>query len=270
MGKVLFFDIDGTLVNSEGKVPESASLALKKARENGHQTVICSGRSKHQIEPWMFKNFDGIISSAGAGVFYKGQSIYDHYVPVEHAKKAREVLEAANGYLVGQTDERTILSKEGYDYIIDWSIQRGKNKERIQNTFGCAILTDTLEECDKIKKFFYHRSSKSVDELALELGDIFDIESSSFIKDATDIGEIVCKGINKAYGMQIYLDHQGLKREDTVAFGDGPNDLDMLSFANIGVAMGNGREEVKAVADFVTKDMDDDGIYYAMKELGLI
>ena len=62
----------------------------------------------------------------------------------------------------------------------------------------------------------------------------------------------------------------GFSKEDTIAFGDGPNDLDMLSFAGIGVAMGNARDTVKANADFITRDVEQDGIAYALKELGIL
>ena len=103
-----------------------------------------------------------------------------------------------------------------------------------------------------------------------ELGDIFTIEAASFRKDRGDCGEICCKGINKSYGMEKYLEYVGLTRKDAIAFGDGPNDLDMLSFAGIGVAMGNARDTVKANADFITRDVEQDGIAYALKELGIL
>ena len=57
---------------------------------------------------------------------------------------------------------------------------------------------------------------------------------------------------------------------DTIAFGDGPNDLDMIAYAGVGVAMGNAREGLKKIADFVTKPVNEDGISYAMQKLGLI
>ena len=71
-------------------------------------------------------------------------------------------------------------------------------------------------------------------------------------------------------GIQWYLEHTGIKREEIIAFGDAENDLEMIRFAGIGVAMGNGAEEVKAVADYVTADIDDDGIEKALKHFNLI
>ena len=67
-----------------------------------------------------------------------------------------------------------------------------------------------------------------------------------------------------------YLDENGLKREEIMAFGDGENDIDMLKFAGIGVAMGNASDEVKAAADYVTDSVDADGIAKALKHFGLI
>lgn len=110
--KLLFFDIDGTLLDYTGKMPASAKEALRQARLAGHRLVICSGRSEHQLSDWMFTDFDGIINCTGARVIFKQNVIYEHFVPREDVRRAREVLEAANGVLVAQTEECTIPSQE--------------------------------------------------------------------------------------------------------------------------------------------------------------
>lgn len=268
--KVLFFDIDGTLLDYTGKMPASAKEALRQARLAGHQLVICSGRSGHQLSDWMFTDFDGIINCTGARVIFKQNVIYEHFVPREDVRRAREVLEAANGVLVAQTEECTILSQESYTFMKDYLVKMGRSQKRIERLLGNAVISPQMEAYDNIKKFFYHRSEKTVEQLENELGDIFTVEASSFLKDACDSGEITCKGINKSYGMQLYIQRQGFSKEDTIAFGDGPNDLDMLSFAGIGVAMGNARDTVKANADFITRDVEQDGIAYALKKLGIL
>lgn len=268
--KVLFFDIDGTLLDYTGKMPASAKEALRQARLAGHRLVICSGRSGHQLADWMFTDFDGIINCTGARVIFKQNVIYEHFVPREDVRRAREVLEAANGVLVAQTEECTILSQESYSFMKDYLVKMGRSQKRIERLLGNAVISPQMEAYDNIKKFFYHRSDKTVEQLEKELGDIFTVEASSFLKDACDSGEITCKGINKSYGMQLFIQRQSFSKEDTIAFGDGPNDLDMLSFAGIGVAMGNARDTVKANADFITRDVGQDGIAYALKELGIL
>ena len=88
---------------------------------------------------------------------------------------------------------------------------------------------------------------------------------------ATFFTVILCiNGINKATGMERYLKAAGIAREDSIAVGDGPNDLQMMEYAGIGIAMGNAREEVKERADMVTSSIDDDGIYRAFETLGLL
>ena len=82
--------------------------------------------------------------------------------------------------------------------------------------------------------------------------------------------DIIAKTGGKAAGMQKFLDKEGLTRSQSMAFGDGENDMDMLRFAGIGVAMGNGKDILKQKADYVTTSVDDDGIMNALKHFGLI
>jgi Cof subfamily protein (haloacid dehalogenase superfamily) len=82
--------------------------------------------------------------------------------------------------------------------------------------------------------------------------------------------DVIAKGGGKMKGIQRYLEMKGIKAEETIAFGDAENDLEMIRFAGIGVAMGNGEEQVKQQADYVTADVDDDGIAKALRHFGLI
>jgi Cof subfamily protein (haloacid dehalogenase superfamily) len=82
--------------------------------------------------------------------------------------------------------------------------------------------------------------------------------------------DIIPKGGGKSAGMQVFLDKYGLERSETMAFGDGENDIDMLKFAGIGVAMGNAKDSVKAVADYITDSVDEHGIENALRHFGLI
>lgn len=82
--------------------------------------------------------------------------------------------------------------------------------------------------------------------------------------------DIVPRGGSKQVGMEKLLAHFGIRREECMAFGDGGNDIPMLRYAGIGVAMGNAREEVKAAADYVTSSVDEDGIAMALRHFGLL
>jgi hypothetical protein len=98
----------------------------------------------------------------------------------------------------------------------------------------------------------------------------FEVTATSFEKPDETCGEVTMTGVNKASGMRILGDYLHCPREDMIAFGDGPNDIDMLEYAGTGIAMGNAGENVKAVADMVTDRIDEDGIYNALKKMGII
>ena len=82
--------------------------------------------------------------------------------------------------------------------------------------------------------------------------------------------DIVPAGGNKQVGMKKILEYYGIRSEECMAFGDGGNDIPMLQYAGIGVAMGNARPEVQQVANFVTSSVDDNGIVFALKHFGIL
>lgn len=86
----------------------------------------------------MFTDFDGIINCTGARVIYQQNVIYEHFVPREDVRRAREVLEAANGVLVAQTEECTILSQESYSFMKDYLVKMGRSQKRIERLLGNA------------------------------------------------------------------------------------------------------------------------------------
>ena len=82
--------------------------------------------------------------------------------------------------------------------------------------------------------------------------------------------DIISKHGGKAKGLAKFMERYGLRPGETMAFGDGENDIDMIRFAGIGVAMGNAIKNLKSAADYITTDIDDDGIANALQHFGLI
>lgn len=270
MGKILFFDIDGTLIDYNGKMPASTRLALERARFNGHQIVICSGRARYQMSEELLELADGMIGTTGANVVYQGKTIYEHFMPEDTRKKIFQVLEQSLAHIAGMSEKTMYMNETAYQYLCDKFGSMGGDEGRIQEIMGDTVVTEDASGVKELKKVLYYASSWSVEQVAKALEDCCDVTPSSFEKPVDDCGEITCKSINKSYGMKKYIEYQNIPREDTIAFGDGPNDFDMIEYAGIGVVMGNGREELKNLADFVTKDVNRDGISYAMEKLGLI
>lgn len=270
MSKILFFDIDGTLYDFSGHMPASTVRALRQARANGHRLVICSGRTKFQVYPELFEMFDGYIGATGAYVENKDEIIYEHFMPENIIRQAQDVIEQSGGFAVAMTRDNLIFRKECLDYLIGKFKSQGVGMDMISRIMGDYILADCLSDYRNVEKMLYYGSSWPVSKVADALRDSCDITASSFESGVDDSGEITLRNLNKSFGMKKYADYFSFRQEDTIAFGDGPNDLDMIEFAGIGVAMGNAREELKQIADMVTKSVTEDGIEYAMQSLGLI
>ena len=170
------------------------------------------------------------------------------------------------------------LQSEEAIYTESWSLAEsrqalldlGRTPDQIKDVFGNIILREDPEEAPKIEKALYYRCMEPASAVDAALDHAFTITDSSFKVTRFCDGEITCRGITKAAGMQHYLDFTGFSREDTIAVGDGPNDFEMIDFANIGVAMGNGEPSLKARADYVTTHIEDDGIFNAFSHLGLL
>lgn len=270
MGKALFFDIDGTLVNFQGKMPESAKQALQRVKENGHLIVICSGRSVCQIYPWLLDmNFDGLIAAAGAYVEYDQQTVFEHHMDEKTVMQVCALMHEAQAIYSAQTKSRIVVTK-------DCGIRM---QERFQAMRAGRDATEQLNmsmEIDEhpewhsdIEKFNFFDSSIPLSEVRRRLEKSCDVTAMSFNVPTDRDGEISARGINKALGIQKFIEHVGIKKEDTVAFGDGANDLDMLAYAQVGVAMGNALDEIKRQADYVTTGIDEDGIAHAVSALKL-
>lgn len=269
MQKALFFDIDGTLYNFDGVMPASTKQALALAREKGHQLIICSGRATYQLYPQLLSDFDGIICTTGALVKKKDTVIFESFMPTGTIKSVLKLFNEIGGEVTALTENQMIFNEKSREYLINRFTRNGGEMDFVKQFMGDYIITEDLSAHRTIKKLLYHGARESVEYISAALCDICDVTASSF-RNETDCGEITVKGINKSLGIQKYIESQGILLENTVAFGDGPNDLDMLEYAGVGVAMGNGSSALKGKADFVTKDINDDGIFFAMKSLELI
>lgn len=269
--KVVFLDVDGTLVNEKGEIPKTAQYALQKAKENGHKLVVCSGRSLFQMqESLLALGFSGIIGSAGAFVIADGQEIYHAYIDEEHRKKATEFLEKHNVIYYFQIDNGSVISAENKKRVYEYGAKLNMDPAYLEPLLGTFYVQEQVWDNEKEEKIIYFDSPLSVEELNQELQPYFEAVVMSMPGANDSCGEIGIAGINKATAMKIYLEHVGVTSENCIAVGDGPNDLQMMEYAGVSVAMGNALDSVKERADFVTAHIDEDGILKAFEKLGLI
>lgn len=269
--KVVFLDIDGTMVDSDGKIPASTKDAVRRARANGHKMVVCSGRSRFQIyDEVLDLGFSGIVGGAGVFVEADGEEIFHAYIDEAHRKSSYEYLEKHGFLFCFQADDGVVLNQRSCDGMVEKYRDMGMDEKRLARLIGNMHLTEEPWNNARNEKIIYYNAPFTVEQVHTDLAPYFDTVALSL--DGVDeyAGEIGINGINKSTGMEIYLRHVGIDREDCIAVGDGPNDLQMMEYAGIGVAMGNARDAVKQRADMVTESINEDGLYRAFERLGLL
>lgn len=270
--KYIFLDIDGTLVDFDGKMPESSFEALKRAHQNGHELVICTGRQLSQVYPWLLDGaaFDGLILSGGAMVIRKGETIFHDCFSKEQLKYVLGYFESKKIPYYLQT-AATLVSKkwctESSSRIFKLN---GFDLKALDDLFGVTLIDENLIERTDVEKIVYYGAEKDVSEMQKEVGSDYHIVGYSFGNMGKTNGELSLDGINKATGIFEYLNYCDADISDSIAFGDADNDIEMLEAAGISVAMGNATDELKALADFVTAPITEDGLYKAFKKFNLI
>lgn len=258
--KILFFDIDGTILSEETHcILPSTVEAIKKARENGHIAMINTGRTSIIVGDEIRNEigFDGYIFGCGTSVLFQGKELMHQSIPAATAKKLIKELRAhrIDGVLEGQE----------FDYFDSYERMHTEDFRVFARNFDVA-RKDWDEEYPCFDKMYLFTSPSS---------DIKGFESIftgefEFIDRLRGFYEVIPRGFSKATGIQYMADYLGIPLEDTVAIGDSNNDLAMLEYAGTSIAMGNSSPDVLAVADYITTDVDNDGIWNALKWLNVI
>lgn len=282
--KILFFDIDGTLVGFDGKMPASTQEALRRAKENGHKLFLCTGRCRTQIYPWLLSDypFDGLVMCAGANVYVGDEQISHRTFGPERMKALIDFLEESGASYLIQNEhgvrmtERCLRSEAMImNQIFGLKIEDGKYKEAFEHILGAMEVDDSIatepEKFGSIETLIYHNCPLTVEEMQEKFEPMgIKVTAASIRKPTPYEGEVTVLGVTKREGMKAVEDYYGMTRNDTVAFGDGPNDLQMLEYAGVGVCLGDGSQEAKDKADLITDALAEDGVLHAMERLGLI
>lgn len=258
--KVLFFDIDGTLLSEVTKqVPESAKEAVARTRANGNLVFINTGRSFGELGAIKdMITVDGWLCGCGTYVEAEGNILYHYPIPKEQAEKIKASILAYNldGFLEGR--EGCYTYGETSRFPLGNSIRKGMNP--------ATTSMDWTKSCGEFDKFCVISDEQS-DKVGFfrELGLDIDV-----IDRGDGFYECVPAGHSKATGIDVVLAHYGLRLEDAYVFGDSTNDLSMFEYVPNAVLMGHHDKELEPYASFLTKTVEQDGIWYAMEHLGLL
>lgn len=275
--KAVFLDVDGTFVNERGVVPPSARDAVIAARANGHQVFLCTGRSTAELwDEIMEPGFDGVIASAGGYVEYEGEVLLHRSVPVEHIRHAVEFFHRhgveyyleANSGLYGSARAPHRLRELIFGGVTDEDVLAELERGLRGFVDSLVIGADPLRT--DINKISFLDSDVSIDRIKAEFAGEFEVIPATVPMFGPNSGEMSIPGIHKATAIGLLIEHAGILREHTIAYGDGRNDIEMLTFVEVGVAMGNAHPALLEVADVVTADADHHGIALGFQSLGLV
>ena len=258
MTKAIFFDIDGTLVSFQThRISPRLLDGLHRLHDNGIQLFIATGRHRSAIGPAadVFP-FDGFITLNGQYCFTRDQVLRSNPCPPAQVAQLVDLLEdtAAPCVLLEETDTYTV--------------NPDPRTELFPNQLNIP-LPPVASPRRALGRKIYQAVAFFSQEEELAAGSRFfpGLEAMRWHPDFVDV---IAPGGGKDHGMDAILAHFGISLEDTMAFGDGENDLPMLRHAQIGVAMGNADTYVKSQADYVTGSVDEDGILTALEHFGLL
>lgn len=258
--KVIFFDIDGTLFDSVLGVTELTKKSIQELLSRGHIPVICTGRSRVMVpEDLVALGFEGVVAGAGTYVEYHGEVLHNKVMGPETGEATIALLRECGIHFI----------LEGPEYIY---INEDDRSEFYQEALGFVkkYVEDKMRGIGtgsyRMNKFTCYPSAESRMEMAEEILK----KEYHFIRHIDGNFEMTPAGYDKSTGIRIFLESIKADRKNTYAFGDSTNDMEMLSYVEYGIAMGNSYPEVLKAAKYKTLSIQEDGIYHGLKNFGLI
>jgi len=275
--KVLLIDVDGTLVTYENVLPQSAIDAVRTARANGHLVYACTGRSKAEMyQPLWDMGLDGMIGGNGNYIESDGEVVFHQLMPADEERRVVDwlndrglcfYLESNNGLFASETFATDALGAFR-------SYARGKgapNADQMEVTdgfpgmiFGAELYRDDVNKISFVLKSYQdHLDSAAA---------FPDLKAGTWGGKGEEalFGDLGVKDITKAFAVGKLCEYLGCDVADTIAFGDAKVDIPMFEACGTSCCMGSGGDEAKAAADYVTGDVEKDGLRDAFAHFGLI
>ncbi len=258
MKKLVFLDFDGTIVDhTDHTIPRSAKTAIERARNNGHEVILATGRPPALMGALSEEiHFDAVVGANGRYISYKGEVLRKKVIPRKLLDRFKEDMKqkGIDIAFIGVNDY--FMQTEPTEYAL-----------KMSDLYHVPIpkkVTDpeALNEVLQLVMFLDHDGD--FESFSREYPELDFNMSSPFSADVNT------KDGLKEIGLKVFTERLGIPMENTVAIGDGHNDVTMIQHAGTGVAMGNGCEALKAAADIVTDDVSDDGLFKAFEKLELI
>ena len=255
---MILFDIDGTLLDHDKKLPRSAKEAIRSLQEVGHEVAIATGRP-----PYFFKELreelgiNSFVCFNGQYVEVENEVIYKNSIDQDKLARLLSLSSSNEHPLVFMGAESMKSSIDYHAVIADTfaTLDVGVTHPKFNaNYFNETEIYQVLLYCQEHEESLYRD----------------DMRDLKFVRWHENAMDVLPLGGSKAQGIEKLMERKGFTKEQVYAFGDYYNDLEMLQYVGHGIAMGNAPEEVKKVARYVTKDVADNGIACGLKMVGLL
>ncbi|HAB60392.1 MAG TPA: hypothetical protein DCE48_06780 [Lachnospiraceae bacterium] len=257
---ILFFDIDGTILSEKTHViSEDTKEAIEAARKKGHLAFINTGRTLEELDHRILSlEFDGYVCGCGTYIMHKGQVLLNNLLSKECMESVLTDIKDCRLEACLEGTTTVYFDSNSTNTRICKLRESMKNRNINLGTFDdenieFTKLTIWIQNDSDYKTFFQRQK-----------------DTFTFIDRGNQFYEIVPKGFSKATGIQFLLNYFNLSLADAYAFGDSTNDLSMFEYAKNCILMGHHSVELEPYATFYTKNVEDDGVAYAMKKLGLV
>jgi Cof subfamily protein (haloacid dehalogenase superfamily) len=264
MYKLVAVDIDGTLLNDNKELTKETKRAINESTKLGVKVVITTGRIIQSVKELIEEL--GLEGEEEYVIANNGCTIYntrDYSLVYEKSLKDKNLKEVYKKYKRKETviEVHTlngILTEDISEH--EHQINRYHDMEILQKDFQ----NDKIED-QKLVKILVKGDEKYIEELTKVVPRELH-EKYAVVRSLDHLLEFMYKGSSKAKGLEVLGEILGIKREEIIAIGDGINDLEMIEYAGLGVAMGNAKEEVKKVANFITKSNEENGVAYTIEK----
>lgn len=261
--KLICMDMDGTLLNDKKEVSERAKAAISKAHDLGVKVVIATGRIFVSAE--YYGDIIGvkapIIASNGAYVREKDsdKSIYEEGLGSENYELVVQMLSKYDIIPHFYTEDTIYTEK-----LVHSSLAYKKANKTLPRNRQVKI-----EVVDNWNSFFAEERPRIIKAMAVSeesekiiraKNEFIKLNKFQVVSSMKDSFEIMAKATSKGNALKKICDFYGIDRNEIISIGDNENDISMIKFAGLGVAMGNAEESVKNIADYITATNEDDGV----------
>ena len=271
--KLIFLDIDGTLTPAGSNTPpERAMTAVRAAQAKGHKVFLCTGRNPAMLAPVLALGFDGAVAGAGGYVFTNDEVLFDCPMKPEEFETGMRLL-GDNGVF------RTIEARDatwGDEELGDFLAQAGEGNSELvrwRKALAEQLNIRPMSEYDGspiYKIVFMCREAKQLQPARDALEKDYNFVVQDVAAHHCLNGELINRQFDKGKGVRIVAKHYGIDIADTIGFGDSMNDLEMIETVGYSVCMANGSPALQAKSDLVCPAVDEDGLYKAFEQLGLM